>query len=269
MNQPPGVCDDISVGWAGLLDELDRWETAERTAALWWRDDDAVVPSPGLDRLVAIAKEIPIALAVIPADARPDLAIWLSQSRPSLAVLQHGWRHSNYSAAGEKKSEFPSARSASEVSFELSAGRARLVQLFGRRALPVLVPPWNRIDHGFLPLLCDCGIRAISQVKPRRTLSPRPGVIEVNVHVDLVAWAGDRGFIGEEAALDGIIGHLRGRRLGRVCRDEPTGILTHHLVQDDATDAFLRRIIALTRAHPAARWLDATEVFAATRASPA
>ena len=268
MNQLPGVRDDAAAGWASLLGELDRWEKAERIATLWWRDDDAVVPNPSLYRLVAIAKEIPIALAVIPADARPDLAIWLSQSRPSLAVLQHGWRHSNHSA-DQKKSEFPFARSADEVSFDLSSGRVRLVQLFGRRALPVLVPPWNRFDHGFLPLLGDCGIRAISRLKPRRTLSPRPGVIEVNVHVDLVAWAGDRGFIGEEAALDGIIGHLRARRLGTVCRDEPTGILTHHLVQDDATDAFLRQIIAVTRAHPAARWLDATEVFAAARANPA
>jgi D-arabinose 5-phosphate isomerase GutQ len=38
--------------------------------------------------------------------------------------------------------------------------------------------------------------------------------------------------------------------------------LTHHLVQDQATDEFLLRLLALTLAHPAARWLDAGEVFA-------
>ena len=56
--------------------------------------------------------------------------------------------------------------------------------------------------------------------------------------------------------------HLRARRLGAVCADEPTGILTHHLVQDEATDAFLDRLIAVSVAHPAVLWLDAGEIFA-------
>jgi hypothetical protein len=34
------------------------------------------------------------------------------------------------------------------------------------------------------------------------------------------------------------------------------------LVQDEATDAFLHRLVAITGAHRAACWLDATEVFA-------
>jgi hypothetical protein len=54
---------------------------------------------------------------------------------------------------------------------------------------------------------------------------------------------------------------LQARRLGEGDNDEPTGILTHHLVQDEATDAFLRRLVTITEEHPAARWLDAAEVF--------
>jgi hypothetical protein len=84
----------------------------------------------------------------------------------------------------------------------------------------------------------------------------------VNVHIDLVAWAEDRGFIGEEGALGGIVRHLQARRLGEVDAQEPTGILTHHLVQDEATDRFLRRLVAITEEHPGTRWLDAAEVFA-------
>jgi hypothetical protein len=83
----------------------------------------------------------------------------------------------------------------------------------------------------------------------------------VNVHVDLVAWGGGRGFVGEKAALDGLIDHLRARRLGFACADEPTGILTHHLIQDGATDTFLHRLLEVTDAHAAARWLDPVEVF--------
>jgi hypothetical protein len=84
------------------------------------------------------------------------------------------------------------------------------------------------------------------------------------VHIDLVAWAEDRGFIGEEAAIDGIVSHLKARRLGEVDIHEPTGILTHHLVQDEATGAFLRRLVAITNEHPATTWLDAAEIFADT-----
>ena len=58
------------------------------------------------------------------------------------------------------------------------------------------------------------------------------------------------------------MGHLRARRFLEVDAEEPTGILTHHLVQDERTNDFLRRLVTVTSAHPATRWLDATEVFA-------
>ena len=74
---------------------------------------------------------------------------------------------------------------------------------------------------------------------------------------------------GKSAALGGLVGHLQARRLGAVCADEPTGILTHHLVQDEATDAFLDRLVAVTDAHPAARWLDATRSLRPDTLDPA
>jgi hypothetical protein len=273
MIQLPRDASVTTAGWLDLVNELDRWAEAERVATLWWRDDDAVAPSSRLDRLVSLAGDIPVALAVIPAVVKPELAVWLSCSAQSvraarLAVLQHGWRHANHSAGG-KKSEFPAERSCEDMTSDLAAGRARLTALFGTRALPVLVPPWNRFDDCFLRLLGGCGLRAISRVKPRRTAWPARGLIQVNVHVDLVAWAGNRDFIGEGAALGNLVGHLRERRLGDVGADEPTGILTHHLLQDEATDAFLHRLVAVTSAHAAARWLDATEVFTPTVLVPA
>lgn len=265
MKQLPRGTLVKATAWSDLVDELDRWRAAERVATLWWRDDDAVAPSPLLDRLLEIARDVPIALAVIPAEVEPELGTWLSRSspsarRPRLGVLQHGWRHSNHSVGG-KKSEFPASRASEDVRFDLAGGRARLTHLFGSRALPILVPPWNRFDDSHLPLLAGCGIRAISRMYERSGVSSTPGVTEVNVHVDLVAWGGDRGFIGEKAALSAIVGHLRARRLG-CARDEPTGILTHHLVQDEAADAFLQQLVAITGGHPAACWLDGFEIFA-------
>jgi hypothetical protein len=254
------------VGWSDLIDELDRWQDSGRVATLWWRDDDATGPSGELDRLLSISGEIPISLAVIPGAADAGLAAWLvhpsrSHQTTRLAVLQHGWRHQNHAVIG-KKSEFPPERCRRAVADDLAAGRARLAALFEGRALPVLVPPWNRFDYNFFPVLAACRLGAISCVLPRRSPRPAPGIVAANVHIDLVAWAGSRGFIGEGAALGGLIGHLRARRLAQVDAEEPTGILTHHLVQDEATDAFLVRLAADTGAHHAARWLDATEVFA-------
>src|ERR1700756_776904 len=213
----------MPAGWSHLADELDRWREAQRVAKLWWRDDDAVAPSTNLDRLVEIAGTVPIALAVIPADAGSELAEWLRKFGPSIAILQHGWRHSNHST-GRRKSEFPAERSGSAVRTDLAAGRERLTHLFGSRALPVLVPPWNRFDDLHLPLLAACGIRAISRINRSGGFPPALGIGEVNVDVDLVEWRGDRGFIGEEAALGALVGHLQTRRLGWVC-DEPIGIL--------------------------------------------
>ena len=125
----------------------------------------------------------------------------------------------------------------------------------------MLVPPWNRLAAEFLPLLAEAGITGLSSMAAREAPALPRGIARINVHVDVVAWKGSREFVGEDAALGGLVKHLRARRLRAVCADEPTGILTHHLIQDEATDAFLDRLITATVAHPAVRWLDAGEIF--------
>jgi hypothetical protein len=75
-----------SANWADLAAELDRWEKAGRVADLWWRDDDAVAATPQLDALLHLAGEVPVALAVIPALARPELAEAV-RGRPGVALL--------------------------------------------------------------------------------------------------------------------------------------------------------------------------------------
>jgi hypothetical protein len=257
-----------SASWPDLAGELDCWREAGRVATLWWRDDDAAAASPALDRLLTVADGAPLALAVIPATAEAGLAKWHGEAprqRRPVGVIQHGWRHANHAGDG-RKSEFPAARAPERVAADLAAGRRRLRELFGDAALPVLAPPWNRFDDRFLPLLSRAGIAWLSRLGARGAAAH--GIAERNVHVDLVAWKAGRGFIGDAAALALLLAQLRARRSGEVDADEPTGILTHHLVQDAATEAFLRRLLALTRDHPAARWLEAAAVFpAAARAA--
>ncbi|HEY2540796.1 MAG TPA: hypothetical protein VGI28_15070 [Stellaceae bacterium] len=247
--------------WRDFCHELNRWGAEGRIATLWWRDDDAVTPCRQLDELFRVADGIPVALAVIPAFTGSALAGWLEQCAPSSArVLQHGWRHLDHGGSG-KKSEFPSSRRQDRAVADLRKGHERVVGLFGSRALEVLAPPWNRFEEAFLPILIEAGIASISTIKPRSTAYPLAGLYASNVHVDLIAWRGERGFIGAAAALDGLTAHLRDRRCGSADTDEPTGILTHHLVQDSAAKAFLGELIGLTRRHPAVHWLDAGEVF--------
>jgi peptidoglycan/xylan/chitin deacetylase (PgdA/CDA1 family) len=243
--------------WPALVDELDRWGEAGRVATLWWRDDDAVTATPRLDDLLRLAGAVPVALAVIPALARPELADALLGT-PGVALLQHGWSHANHARSG-KKSEYPAGRPAAVVAAEIGAGRARLKALFGPRALPVLVPPWNRFAGEFLPLLARNGIAGIStMVSPSGAALP-PGLAALDVHLDLVAWHGNRGFIGAATALGGLVGHLRATRLGAVDTAGPIGILTHHLIMDGPTAAFLDSLTALIGTHAASRWASVPE----------
>lgn len=247
--------------WPDLVDELERWQAAGRVAAVWWRDDDAVAATPQLDLLLQQAGAVPIALAVIPALARPDLADALS-GWPQVAVLQHGWQHANRAGAG-RKSEYPPDRPAGIVAAEVAAGRVRLKALFGPRALPVLVPPWNRFAAEFLPLLSTAGTRGLSAMASRRAAVLPPAIASLDVHVDLVAWRGDRGFIGTAAALGSLVGHLRAQRLddGADGAAMPVGILTHHLIMDRAAVDFLGRLSATISGHSAIRWTGVPEML--------
>ncbi len=252
---PPALAD-----WTDLAAELDHWATAGRQAEFWWRDDDATAWTPALERLLARAAGLPVALAVIPAEAEPMLAEKLGDF-PAVRVLQHGWRHRNHAGAGEKKAELDRQRPTAVRLQELGEGHARLGALFGDRALPVLVPPWNRIAEDLPPLLRDIGIRGLSTVLPRTSAQAAPGVAAVNVHVDLVDWPSGHGFIGEQPALGGILRHLTARRTGRADPAEPTGLLTHHLVQDADTDRFLDRFLDVARSHGAARFPAIADLF--------
>ena len=240
--------------WAELRTELDAWAAAGRSATFWWRDDDAVAPSAPLDRLLALLEHhrIPLGLAVVPAQARPI------NLPDSVAVLQHGIAHRNHAPAGAKKRELGDLP-ADVLLAELAAGRGRLAHLFGPAALPVLVPPWNRIDPALIPRLPESGLCGLSAFGPRASAPLR----QVNCHGDPIAWRKERGFTGEAAALGPIVAHLAARRAGTADAAEPTGMLTHHLQHDEALWAFAARFAEIVCGHHATRWLAPAEAFAA------
>jgi len=181
------------------------------------------------------------------------------QTRPNVTVLQHGWSHANRQPAG-KKSEFPGSRAAAEVAAELSAGADRLRALFGSRFVPILAPPWNRFAPELMPLLASAGLDALSTIAPTPIVPDQSEVPRIDVHLDPVAWRAGRGFIGTEPALRLLLGYLRSQRLRHAEPAPAIGILTHHLVMDHASLAFLEQLTAMLVAHPAARWVSAGEL---------
>lgn len=256
----------MMTAWSDLDRELDAWQRAGRGATLWWRDDDAVAPSPALDRLLALSRDTraPLALAVIPDRASRALRTALLEGPQGLAVLQHGFAHRNHAPAGRKSMELGPDRPAAAVLGELTAGGARLAALFGAtgRLLPAaLVPPWNRIDAALLPALPALGYRFLSRFAPRAIPRAIPDLTEINAHVDILRWSEPRGFAGEAACLDALCRHLAGRRGGRCDPDEPTGLLTHHLVHDAAAWDFMARLLEVLTGHPAARFQAPAALF--------
>jgi peptidoglycan/xylan/chitin deacetylase (PgdA/CDA1 family) len=242
--------------WNALIVELDRWTGAP--AVLWWRDDDAVAASPALDRLLALraAVGIPLAIASIPATAQASLAQALATSS-DIRVLAHGWDHRNHAPHGAPTAELAAGRDRNTVLTELRTGRERLAELFSTRFLPVLVPPYNRIDRALVSVVCQAGFRAISidwdfagLAMPCR-----------NVHIDVNDWR--RGTAMEAMqAVRTLVGALRLRRLGLVGRLAPIGVLTHHLAHDEASWELARSLLERLRAHRSVIFAPIEEIFA-------
>ncbi len=244
-----------------LLDELDQWNYAGEEATLWWRDDDAAQPHPALDRLLDCLQrwDVPPSLAVIPGSAGNELATLLSSCGP-VNVLQHGIDHANRADPDRKKQELV-ARQDWVWRRDLLAARDTLEGLFTDTALPVLVPPWNRIDPEIIAALEELGYLGLSCFGPRRSPDAGENVWVVNTHVDLVNWRDGRRFAGEGAVVDQMVAHLQARREGRADSAEPTGLLSHHLVHGDDCFAFVEQLLALLDEHPAVTWLSAERVF--------
>jgi hypothetical protein len=251
-------------GWRAFDEEIARWRDAGRPAGLWWRDDDAADAGPALDRLLTVRREtqVPLALAVVPARATHALAELLADEA-GVEVLQHGYAHANHAPSSDKKTELGAHRPAMMILGELGTGWLALERLFGARALPVLVPPWNRIAAPLIPTLPEIGFRGLSTFGSRSRAEPVKGLTQVNTHLDIVDWKGGRRFIGEQAALVLLVQALSE---ARTRSQEPVGVLSHHLAMDDGGWDFLRSLLGRARATTGIEMRAAHRIFASREA---
>ena len=226
---------------------------------VWWRDDDAIAPTPALTRLLSLsqAMQAPVALAVIPASAQPELNACLPLG---CDVLVHGWAHTNHAPADAKKQEL-GHRPMDVIASELRDARARLAALFGTKALPVLVPPWNRIAPALLPLLPDAGFIGVSTFKLRTTAEPAHGLRQVNTHCDPIAWHQGGGLAPEADLVRAVTETFQALARQTVEQREAFGLLTHHLVHDEAIWAFVSRLLATLAGSDAVQFVSARSLF--------
>ncbi len=240
---------------AAVAAELALWRDQGLVLPLWWRDDDAVAPSLELDRLIALAADVaaPLHLAVIPDPATSELADRL-RGEATISVLQHGWRHANHAPYGQKKAEFGAHRPAIEMLGEIAQGWLRIQSLYGAQALPLFTPPWNRIAPQVVAGLADAGLAGLTTFKPRLGRFAAPGLAQVNTHLDPIDWRNGGSLLPPALLAEQLSIELADRRTGRTDRTEPYGLLTHHLVHDEAVWAFMADLLGLLDTSGVTRW---------------
>lgn len=236
--------------WTRLADALEAAAAGGRAATFWLRDDDAVTVTPALGRLGGMTSDAqaPLLLAAIPAKADEELARWV-KARTHVQAAVHGHSHANHAPPWEKKQEFGLHRPLAAMSEELRSGLARTRALFGDRALPMFVPPWNRIAPAVADALPGLGFRFLSAFgrAPRQV----EGITTLNAHVDIIDWRGTRGCRPHADLISETVALLEEARIS------PIGIVTHHLAHDEASWDFLSRLFEVTQGR--ARWISPGE----------
>jgi hypothetical protein len=247
--------------WRPVSEELAIWSSAGRKARLWLRDDDATEDTAPLRRygeLIA-TYDVPLLLAVIPAHATTGLADYLP-GHPLFDPAIHGYSHTNHAPPGEKSQEFPIDRGPDVIRAELEAGRRRLIELFGARLTGIYVPPWNRISADVARLLPDLGFSALSAFGTHSRLNPSERLREINTHVDIIDWRGNRGGRGHDWLARELAVQLK---LAREQDRDHVGILTHHLVHDQTAWRFLELLLAFAADQRAVSWCRAGDLIGA------
>lgn len=214
------------VDWSPLRAALSRCRNTKTPLPIWWRDDDAIEPTPALDQLSTMSDKIgvPIHLAVIPKTARNALVPFIHERHYFIPCV-HGWAHINTAPTELKKSEFGVPRDTAKQDLKLALDR--MEHLFSDGCLALFVPPWNRMDTSLQSVLASLNYSGFSTYGPRQKTTNLP---QINTHIDPVFWRGDGRLADPANLITQAIDILDARCNGEQDASEPFGLLTHHLV---------------------------------------
>ena len=241
-----------------LLHALNKRKNAGKPVKFWLRDDDAVQPTKPLEDLLTLTTRyaIPLTLAVIPAHSTNALAQRLVKDN-NVAVAVHGWSHHNHAPVDEKKQELGLHRPLDEIRSELARGYTVLAERYAANFVPLLVPPWNRIDPAIVKELPELGFQGLSTFG----VATAGSFATVNTHVDIIDWKGTRGGRDVNELVDELVETIERTQI-------PIGILTHHLVHDDAAWQFLQQLFSITSTHNGAKWVPVNNLLPASPPDP-
>jgi predicted glycosyltransferase len=234
-----------TIDWSPVDRALSRAKDRDCTVDFWWRDDDAVAHTPELDRLLDFARRYKagIGLAAIPEGLERSLADRL-QDESSAFALVHGSSHANHAPLAEKKAEFGIHRPVKAMAAEAAGALQTAQALLGSKLLPVFVPPWNRIAPGLAPLLPNLGYQALSTFRDRDRHRRVKDLVQINTHIDPIDWRGTRSLVEPGELIAQLAGAIDRRVEGTADPSEPVGLLTHHLIHDEAIWFFCERLLA-------------------------
>ena len=90
----------MTADFTPLRTELAIWRREGLILPLWWRDDDAVQPTPALERLLTLSTGLglPVHLAVIPVHATTTLTDRLADEQTAVALVHGTHRHGDVAA---------------------------------------------------------------------------------------------------------------------------------------------------------------------------
>ena len=238
-----------------IVAALDREADHGRVVDIWWRDDDAVRDGPALDRLLALAARFsaPLAIATIASRIEPSLPARLREE-PRVNVLAHGYEHANHARPGEKPSEYGGHRPLAAIADELTRARTLVESAFAAQSWAVFAPPWNRIAQAveaLLPAAGYVGISAFGPAPPNRATD----LLRIDTHLDPVDWRGGRSLFAAEPIAVALAAALAEET-------RPIGLLTHHLVFDEALWAWCEALLERLSEHSAVRLRSLDESMA-------
>ncbi len=239
----------LSKAHAGLGAVLATLDRAGPCLDVFIRDDDAGWADHELMALldVTMQADVPIDLATIPCSLSTGLVMDLlgrmDDAPPLLSVHQHGYAHKSHEHEG-RRCEFGAARSAAQQRSDLSNGRLRLAESFGKQLDGIFTPPWNRCTAETAALLQELGFTTLSRDRRAKPLNSVP---ELPVDVDWTrAWRED----GEDRLAQAFAGAVRARESD----GKPLGLMLHHAAMSHEERSCLGTWLSALGKHPRLRW---------------